>query len=251
MILLFDVGNTRTKGAWVGGESFPHFFHFPTQNLKEKLQSIFSDTIPEHVGLVTVVPKALAIFSEVCSIFGVKFTAFDGLSPCPLELRYEKPEKLGADRIAGALGAYAHVPNQSPLIVVDAGTAVNIEVVAENAYLGGAIMPGLQLYKKSLKRGTAQLPEFPLALPKTPIGTNTQTALQSGVVYGYIGGIQAVIEAMQVALKATPTVMITGGDAAFISPILASQTRLQLEKPMPHLVLEGLLFWMKFAGLVK
>ena len=241
MNLIFDIGNTRTKCALFDEDKMVEFFAFPSINSTfESVGLAIQGRRIQKIAIVSVVPvqtKALQAYLQ--TVLNAPVFILDGLSKTPLENRYQHPQKLGADRIAGALGAFFRYKNRQPLVVIDAGTAVNIEVVFEDAYCGGAILPGLSLYQQSLARGTAQLPYFPLEFPASVIGNSTQTALQSGVTYGFIGSVKELLVQLQSAFSEPLCCIATGGDATFLAAALP-----QITLVAPHLVLEGANAWL-------
>lgn len=126
-----------------------------------------------------------------------------------LDVHYEPPHAVGPDRIANALGALARF--SPPMVVVDFGTATTFDAIdAGGAYLGGAILPGPRMALEALFARTARLPQVEFKLPPNAIGRNTTHAIQSGVVRGYVGAIEAIAEQMRVELGGG-MVIATGG----------------------------------------
>lgn len=140
---------------------------------------------------------------------------------------------LGADRIAAAVGAYRIAPGR-PMLVVDAGTAVTYDVVSrEGVFVGGNIAPGLRLGLDALHRHTALLPDIqpPYSIDASLLGYDTESAMIHGVVYGIIGAI----ESMCRRLGGDTKVVLTGGVAPMLTPLLQVEAEYA-----PHLVLDGL-----------
>jgi type III pantothenate kinase len=131
----------------------------------------------------------------------------------PIEVRVPHPARVGNDRLLGTWGARLH--HGAPLIVVDLGTATTVDALdREGRFVGGAILPGLSLALASLARGTAQLPEVRLSMPAQAIGTDTASAIRSGVVLGGLGAIRELVERFAAELSPDgprPTVVATGG----------------------------------------
>lgn len=146
---------------------------------------------------------------------------------------YHEPSQLGADRWAAVIGAQALVG--VPAVVVDCGTAVTIDVVDEkNRFLGGLIMVGLDLARRSLLHETERILEAGDA-PTTVLGRSTAECLASGVYYGLSGGIDRAIQEVHSKLESPPNVLLTGGDARRVQPFLHHTVSLE-----PELVLRGL-----------
>jgi type III pantothenate kinase len=145
-----------------------------------------------------------------------------------------RAQGAGADRIANAVAAVHRYG--APAIVVDFGTTTNFDVVSvDGAYAGGAIAPGLEISQQALVSQTAQLPYFPLDPPPSPIGNSTLTALQSGILFGYGGLVDRIVELISAELGGDVHVVATGGLAAVVAPL--SRTIQQVD---PDITLEGL-----------
>jgi len=152
-----------------------------------------------------------------------------------LTIRYAHPEELGSDRIVNAAAAYARYGG--PLIIVDLGTATTFCVVTEDGdYLGGAIAPGMALSAEALFSHAAKLPEVALRKPGHVVGVDTQTSIQSGVVFGHIGLINEIVSRLQDELGRPCRVIATGGLADLIAPECRSISLVH-----PTLTLEGLM----------
>ena len=133
-----------------------------------------------------------------------------------IRLKYENPREIGADRIVNSVGAYDQYGG--PLIVVDIGTATTFDVVAENGdYLGGVIAPGIGISSEALFQRAAQLPRVALVTPKTVVCRNTISAMQSGVIFGFVGQIDEIVRRIKAEMKMEMRVVATGGLARMIS----------------------------------
>ena len=183
------------------------------------------------------------------------------VSALPLEIRVESPQRVGIDRLLNAVAANVIRPAQQPAIIIDAGTATTVDFVAPDGdFLGGAILPGLQLSARSLHEYTALLPlisveELYLG-PPSPLGRSTDAAIRSGVFWGQLGAIKELVTQMTIhntkpldelgIVKAlgptdgslqqnqTPFLVLTGGGGKCILPYLP-ESRWE-----PHLALQGL-----------
>jgi type III pantothenate kinase len=151
-----------------------------------------------------------------------------------VRLRVDNPSEVGADRIANTLAA--HRRYGGPAVVVDFGTTTNFDVVsAEGDFLGGSFAPGLEVSAESLFGRASRLFRVPLTPPATAIGKNTTDCLRSGLVFGYVGLVEGLLERIVAELPARPTVIATGGLATTIAPLTK-----RIEKVDEDLTLEGL-----------
>jgi type III pantothenate kinase len=145
----------------------------------------------------------------------------------------DNPREVGADRVVNALAAFALTGG--PAIVVDFGTATNFDVVSERGeFLGGVIAPGLQASAASLFSRTARLTRVELTAPEAVVGKSTVEALQSGLIYGTAGEVDAIVTRIRAELPGATTIA-TGGLAAVVTPHCATIDRIE-----PWLTLVGL-----------
>ena len=152
-----------------------------------------------------------------------------------LNILLDDPKQLGSDRVADAVGAIGEYP--CPLIIVDMGTATTISVIdGKKNFMGGMIIPGLQVSLDSLANRTSQLPHISLEAPKKVIGTNTVDCMKSGIIYSTAGSIDGAIERIEEELGETCTVVSTGGHARKIIPYCHHEILID-----PHLLLKGLM----------
>lgn len=153
-----------------------------------------------------------------------------------LNIRYENPREVGADRIVNAVAAiHLYGP---PLIVVDFGTATTFEYIDENGqYIGGAIAPGIAISMEALYQRAAKLPRVELepATPKSVIGRNPVSSMQSGLVFGFAGQVDGIVERIYEEFGNDAKVIATGGMAGYIS---SHSKTIQIVNP--HLTLQGL-----------
>ncbi len=231
MLLALDVGNTniglgvyrgtgaeaRLEGDWrvrTDRDRTADEFGLLFMHLLEH-SGIALDHI-HHVAVSSVVPtmnETLAAASN--RYFGVKAFIVGPDSDTGITIRYQPSSDVGADRICNAVGAYARYGG--PAIVVDYGTATTFDAIADNGdYLGGAIMPGIGISMDALFRHAARLYRVELAAPPSAIGDNTVHAMQSGLVYGFAGQTDAMVERFRKELGANAHVIATGGLAELI-----------------------------------
>lgn len=186
--------------------------------------------------LVSVVPPLTPTILQLCrEHFQLDPIVVNSTLKFGMPIRYENPRALGADRIVSAVAAKEKYG--APVIVVDFGTATTLNAINRaGEFAGGAIAPGVNLALAALVRGTAQLPQIELAVPPHVIGTNTVHAMQSGILNGYAGLIEGMIERLRVELgEANAPVVATGGRAGLIARQVPG-----IDAVDPNLILEGL-----------
>lgn len=155
-------------------------------------------------------------------------------------LKVDHPDRVGTDRALAAWAAWNLLARRAPLVVIQAGTAITVDAVdEEGAYAGGAILPGLRLTLNALAGGTDLLPHLtaadsPAELPSLP-GKNTEEAMLAGGVAAVIGGIEHLLRRYQSLWSPSIPIIISGGNRAYLSPLLTYSTRV-----VDHLVLLGL-----------
>jgi type III pantothenate kinase len=234
--LLIDCGNTRLKWATarmrgpirVCGE-------IATGKASATWIASLGRKYPRHqLVLASVVPKTVPAFHRN---FSKRIETVTGKSShLGLSFNYPKPDELGADRLAAAVGA--HELGRFPGIIVACGTATAFTVLdAKGRLCGGAIAPGLQTQLTALIGVTAQLPDTILKPPRSPLAKSTQEAIRVGVLLNFQGGAKEIILQLSKALPdgKKPRVILTGGTA----PHLAANLDLPFEL-RPLLVFEGL-----------
>lgn len=246
MILVLDVGNTNiVVGIYKDKELLQHWrlstnrsatvdeYGMTINNLFQ-YANVRLDQI-EGVIISSVVPPLMPTLERLSH-------KYLGMSPIivgpgvktGLNIRYENPREVGADRIVTSVGAI--VKYGAPLIVVDFGTATTFDFVdASGDYLGGAIVPGIGISTEALYQRAAKLPRIELAKPKSVIGRNPVTSMQAGIIYGYAGQVDGIVNRIRKEFKVSPKVIATGGMAELIAE--ESET-ISLVDPL--LTLEGL-----------
>jgi len=246
MLLVADVGNTRTKLGMFEGENLKATWTIATdihRSVDELASLLFF--LLGHEGLAISNIRGVAMCSVVpplTPVFRELFKRYFKTVPLVVEagvktgvaIRMDNPREVGTDRIVVA--AAAHQLYRKPVIIIDTGTATTFDVVSgEGEYLGGAIAPGINTAAEALYERTAALPRVELSRPKNAIGTNTITAMQSGLVFGYVGLIEGIVAHIQAELPKKALVVATGGD----SELLAKETKV-IEKVNLNLTLTGL-----------
>ena len=152
-----------------------------------------------------------------------------------LNIKYDNPKQVGADRIVNAVAAVEKYGG--PLIVVDFGTATTFCAITENReYLGGSIMPGIKISSDALFEKTAKLMRVELIKPETVVCRNTAESIQSGIIYGYVGSVDYIVERIRQEMKwKNPKVIATGG----LASLIASESK-WIDTVDKFLTLEGL-----------
>ena len=187
------------------------------------------------VCMCSVVPPLTATMENLFSrYFNIKPLVVGAGTKTGVKIRMDNPREIGADRIVHS--AAAHQLYEGYLIIVDLGTATTFDTVTKNGeYTGGAIAPGFQTSADALVSHTALLHKVKLTRPSRAIGTNTDTAMQSGIVFGYIGLIEGMVNRIQKELPEKARVVATGG----YLDILAGETGI-VDYINPDLILIGL-----------
>jgi type III pantothenate kinase len=151
-----------------------------------------------------------------------------------MAILYENPREVGADRIVNAVAAFEKV--KGGVIVVDFGTATTFDCVTpKGEYLGGVIAPGIQISADALFTRAAKLPRVEIAQPPKVVGKNTVHSMQSGIVYGYVGLVDGMVDRLREELGYPCEVMATGGLASLIAPLTRN-----IKDVDPNLTLTGL-----------
>lgn len=169
------------------------------------------------VCMCSVVPPLTGIFEEVSeTYFHLKPLSITAGVKTGLQISYDNPRDVGADRIVDAVAAINLYGK--PVIIVDFGTATVFDAISKDGiYLGGAIAPGINVAAEALFLNTSQLRRVELVAPKSAIGQNTSTALQAGLVLGYAGLVTGLVERFKSELGPEAKVIGTGGLATIIS----------------------------------
>ena len=222
MLLVFDVGNTKTAIGLHDGRGWVRDWRISTnpERLPDEAAALL-DSLLAGAGVSRDGIAGLAAASVVPAVTGTLRTLAERHFRQPLfalshktargiRLRVDTPEETGPDRIANTI-AVRHLYGVAA-IVLDAGTALTFDVISEDGeYRGGAIAPGLGVSAEALVRRTARLPRVELRPPKRVVGTHTVAALQSGLVHGWTGMVREMVRLLQEELGGGYTVIATGG----------------------------------------
>lgn len=230
-LLAIDIGNTNIVMGVFEGEKIIASWRIATsvhRTADEYAATLFNllpmnGIRPERIRsaiLCSVVPPLEPTFERMCQNYlGIApLVVGEGLRS-GVRIAIDNPREAGADRVVNAMAA--HHLYGGPLIVIDMGTATTFDAVSkEGDYLGGAIAPGIEIAAEALFTRTAKLPRVELQMPKRAIGRNTVAAMQSGIVFGYIGLIEAIVSRIRQELGGQARTIATGG----LSQLLAKET---------------------------
>jgi type III pantothenate kinase len=246
MLLAFDIGNTSIHIGLFDGEELAATWRIGVEH--EKLPDEYGILV---TGLLNArrfetsvitdciigcdVPPLIPTFEQVCKdYFGVEPMVVGHGLRTGIRILYDNPKQLGADRIIDAVAAVKRYG--APVIVVDFGTATVFDAVNDKGdYLGGAISPGIGIASEALFARAAMLYRVQLERPPSAIGKNTIHAMQSGILFGYVGLVEGLVARFKAELNGNPKVVATGG----LSGIIARETDC-IDVVDPHLTLDGL-----------
>jgi len=230
MLLAIDVGNTNIVfGVYKDGQLINDWRVSTDRNKTSDEYGILFEHIFKYHGLCPKDVEDVIISSVVPNIMNtligmsVKYFGKEPLIVGPgiktgINIKYEDPKELGADRIVNAVAAYNKYGG--PLIIVDFGTAITFCVISKHGdYLGGVITPGIKISSEALFSRTAKLPKVELIKPKNIIGKNTVNSIQAGLIYGYVGMVDYIIEKIIEEIEdegEIKNIIATGGYASLI-----------------------------------
>lgn len=246
MLMAVDIGNTNITFGIFEGEKLRATWRMATDvhQMPDEYAALLLNLLHHNgmepsdikeAALCSVVPPLLRTFNELFERYFKTAPLVVGPGvKTGVRIRMDNPREVGTDRIVNA--AAAHHLYSGSLIIIDLGTATTFDVVSkEGDYMGGVISPGIVIAAEALFTRTAALPRVELVRPKSAIGTNTITAMQSGLVFGYVGLVESIVARIRQELGEKAMVVATGGYATLI----AQETPV-IEKVNPDLTLIGL-----------
>jgi len=249
MLLVIDVGNTNTVLGLFDEDSLQHDWRIRTeidhtideygvliynlyQSIRMKSKEIKAVTA---IIISCVVPPMLNILEPLCvKYFNIKPLIVGPGIKTGMPIFYDNPKEVGADRIVNAVAAYEKYHKES--IIVDFGTATTFDYVSpKGEYMGGCIAPGIMISSEALFERASKLPRVEFSKPKTVITKDTISAMQAGIMFGYAGLVDGIVERMKAEVKTNPLVIATGG----LARIVAQETK-SIDKIEEMLTLDGL-----------
>ncbi|MCL1632482.1 type III pantothenate kinase [Sporolactobacillus sp. CPB3-1] len=246
MIFVCDVGNTHIVLGTFDEGKLTHHWRVSTD--RERTEDEFGMLIHElftysglsfshfnGVVLSSVVPSVMFALERLCTkYFHLKPIIVGPGIKTGLNIKYDNPKELGADLIVNAVAAVHEY--QAPIIVIDFGTATTYSYIDEQkGYIGGAIAPGIDIATEALYERASKLPRIEIVKPPSIIGRNTIHAMQSGVLFGYVGQVEGVVTRMKRQAVVNPVVVATGG----LCTLIAHETDI-IDHVDPLLTLKGL-----------
>lgn len=246
MIFVLDVGNTNIVLGVFEGDKLKHHWRMETNRHKSEdeyamqVKSLFEHaniTFSHINGMIisSVVPPIMASLERMCEKYFdlVPLIVGPGIKT-GLNIKYENPREVGADRIVNAIAAIKEYG--SPLIIVDFGTATTYCYINEQKqYMGGAIAPGISISTEALYSKAAKLPRIEIVRPEGIIGKNTVASMQAGILYGYVGQVEGIVQRIKKYSKMNPRVIATGG----MADLIANESK-AIDVVDPFLTLKGL-----------
>jgi len=246
MILVLDTGNTNiVLGVYHNHKLIQHWRMETDRYKTEDEYGMQIKALFNHAGIEfsqidgiiisSVVPTIMFSLERMCQkYFGMKPLVVGPGVKTGLNIKYENPREVGADRIVNAVAAIEEYG--PPLIVVDFGTATTYCYINEKGdYMGGAIAPGIGISTEALFARASKLPRVELTQPDNVVGKNTISAMQAGIVYGYVGQVEGIVSRMKAQSKQPPTVIATGG----LASLIAAESTV-IDTIDPYLTLKGL-----------
>jgi len=250
MLLAIDVGNSETKLGF-----FSSVMSSASPERTWRVTTVSRRTADEYgvlfaalfrraeiplgrvraIAISSVVPSGDAALAEACEhYFNATPLFITAATQSLIDVATERPRELGSDLLSAAIGAKERYG--TPLVAIGYGTATTFSAVSrEGAFIGAAIAPGIRISVDALIARAAKLPQVALEVPNGPIGRETVSSLQSGIVFGFVGQTEGIVARFRAVVGEDATVVATGG----LADVIARHTT-AIDAVEPHLVLLGL-----------
>jgi type III pantothenate kinase len=249
-LFCLDIGNTNVVMGLYKGEELVTHWRIATdhQKMADEYAMLILDLLErsaqdpaavEGVIIASVVPPLTGIFEKLSQRYlGQAALVVDATVHTGVRIRLDNPKEVGADRVVNVVAAYQRYGG--PACVVDLGTGTTFDLLSvDGDYLGGAIAPGIGIAAEALFQRAAKLPRVDLVRPPSAIGKNTVHAIQSGLLFGYVGLVEGLVARFRAELGPEMKVIATGG----LASLIAAETAV-IDAVDPWLTLEGLrLVW--------
>ena len=246
MILAIDIGNTETMLGLFDGDEVVDSWRLSTERHRTgdelflKLSALLATRAdggapPERIVVASVVPALDRPWDDAAARLGLPLLRIDWRTQLPIRLEVDEPHSVGADRIVNTLATSCLFGRDT--IVVDLGTATTFDcITADGAFLGGVIAPGPRAGIDRLHTLSSKLPSVQIASPERVLGRNTVEALESGVFYSIVEGIDGIVgRLIDEWAPEDPLVIATGGLAALVAPHCR-----RVQEVDPYLTLKGI-----------
>jgi type III pantothenate kinase len=244
-LLAVDVGNTQTALGFYEGAELARHWRLATepQRTGDELGLFLGGLLDlgslDGISLASTVPSLIRSYEDLAANASVELLVLGPGTRTGIPIRYDDPREVGPDRIANAVASLERYG--APSIVVDFGTSTNFDVVSPaGEYVGGVVAPGIEISMDALFQRAARLVKVDFVAPETAIGKTTESALRSGLVYGFAGQVDGIVGRIRAELgDGEAPVVATGGLAELIAPHAET-----IERVDAFLTLEGLrLVW--------
>jgi type III pantothenate kinase len=245
MLITIDVGNTHICLGLYAQDRLVKEFRLSTNRnatademglvISGLLSGVNASLTWEGAVLASVVPELDSVIAKaVFDAFNIKVLKISPDMPLPIKNQYRPTHVVGADRLMNAVAAVEEFG--APVMVVDFGTAITVDVVSkQKVYLGGAILPGLSLAADALAQNTSLLHRVELRAPRMALGRDTEESLRAGVLLGAAGAVSLIVKRIRKEMGSPVKVIATGGMASLV---VAHCT--EIKEIRPHLTLDGL-----------
>ena len=234
--VVVDIGNTRIKWGRCSANGVAAMATLPSDDPAAWEQQLhgWERSGPITWAVTSVSPPTRKRFTDWLTERGGRIVDVSRPDQLPLKVLLERPDHVGMDRLLDAVAACHRQPGR-PAVIVDAGSAVTVDLVDETgAFRGGTILPGLRLMALALHEHTALLPLVEIQKPPPVLGTSTTDAMRSGIYYAVVGAINTAGVTSCANCSLAPTIFLTGGDAALLKECVDNRAIF-----WPEMTLEG------------